>query len=106
MNKEELKQEAEEKYNERLRQNGIKVEYKNETYIDGYLDSAEPREKKITELEAQIEKMKCCGNCKKLRGRFDHNTHINILYCSDSDMREIEVGFQMCCCKWEIKENE
>ena len=51
----------------------------------------------------QIEKMKCCGNCKKLRGRFDHNTHINILYCSDSDMKQIEVGFQMCCCNWEIK---
>lgn len=48
--------------------------------------------------------MKCCGNCKKLRSRFDHNTHINILYCSDSDMKQIEVGFQMCCCKWEIKE--
>ena len=61
---------------------------------------------KITELEAQIEKMKCCGNCQKLRGRFDSKTNINILYCSDSDMKQIEVGFQMCCCKWEIKEND
>ena len=56
------------------------------------------------ELEAQIEKMKCCGNCQKLRGRFDSKTNINILYCSDTDMKQIEVGFQMCCCKWEIKE--
>ena len=55
-------------------------------------------------LEEQIEKMKCCGNCKKLKGRFDSKTNINILYCSDSDMKQIEVGFQMCCCKWEIKE--
>ena len=54
--------------------------------------------------EAQIEKMKCCGNCKKLKCRFDSKTNINILYCSDSDMKQIEVGFQMCCCKWEIKE--
>lgn len=30
---------------------------------DGYLAGAEPREKWITELEAQIEKMKCCENC-------------------------------------------
>lgn len=59
---------------------------------------------KAKELEAQIDKMKCCGNCQKLRGRFDSKTNINILYCSDSDMKQIEVGFQMCCCKWEIKE--
>jgi hypothetical protein len=31
---------------------------------DIYLAGAEPREKRIAELEAQIEKMKCCGNCK------------------------------------------
>lgn len=59
-----------------------------------------------TEYETQIEKMKCCGNCQKLRGRFDSKTNINILYCSDSDMKQIEVGFQMCCCKWEIKDSE
>ena len=57
-------------------------------------------------LEAQIEKMKCCGNCQKLKCRFDSKININILYCSDSDMKQIEVGFNMCCCKWEIKENE
>ena len=59
---------------------------------------------KVRELEQQIEKMRCCGNCKKLKCRFDSKTNINILYCSDSDMKQIEVGFQMCCCKWEIKE--
>ena len=59
---------------------------------------------RVRELEQQIEKMKCCGNCQKLRCRFDSKTNINILYCSDSDMKQIEVGFQMCCCKWEIKE--
>ena len=35
------------------------------------------REKRIVELEAQIEKMKCCGNCRfsesdKLNGTFCH----------------------------------
>lgn len=30
---------------------------------DIYLAGAEPREKRISELEAQIEKMKCCENC-------------------------------------------
>ena len=53
MTKEKLKQEAEEKYNERLKQNGIKVEYRNGTYVDGYMDSAEPREKRIEELEEE-----------------------------------------------------
>ena len=28
--------------------------------------------KKITELEAQIEKMKCCGNCKHSRTEYEH----------------------------------
>lgn len=73
----------------------------NQSEIDN-----DENERKIAELEAQIEKMKCCGNCQKLRGRFDSKTNINILYCSDSDMKQIEVGFQMCCCKWEIKEND
>ena len=54
MDSEQLRQEAEEKYNERLKQNGIAVEYKNETYIDGYLDSAEPRERKIAEAKKII----------------------------------------------------
>ena len=36
----------------------------NET-LEAYLASAEPRDKRISELEAQIERMKCCGNCAK-----------------------------------------
>ena len=58
MTKEELVKEAEEKYIKRLKQNGCNVEYKNETYIDGYLDSAEPREKRIVELEAEVNRLK------------------------------------------------
>lgn len=54
MNSEQLKQEAEEKYAERLEKAGFKVNIKNETYIDGYLDSAEPRELKIAEAKKII----------------------------------------------------
>ena len=90
MTKEDIRRESEEKYNERLKQIGYKIKYKDETYNDGYLDGAEPREKRITELEeknadligkvaflendlnnakAQIEKMKCCGNCENRYGQ-------------------------------------
>ena len=31
--------------------------------LTAMIDFAEPREKRIAELEAQIVKMKCCGNC-------------------------------------------
>jgi len=38
------------------------VSYRNiKNLILGF---AEPREKRIAELETQIEKMKCCGNCR------------------------------------------
>ena len=63
MTKEELEKEACEGYIKRIRQVGVKDNYRNQTYNDGYLDGAEPREKRIAELEAQIEKMKCCENC-------------------------------------------
>ena len=71
MTKEELKQEARKGVDSL---NGIDLvsstmiaidkygAYKLGRY-DGYLAGAEPREKRITDLEAQIEKMKCCQNC-------------------------------------------
>ena len=37
--------------------------YCKKVVLQSYLASAEPREKRIEELEAQIEKMKCCENC-------------------------------------------
>ena len=52
---------------------------------------AEPREKRIAELEAQIEKMKCCGNCK----HFDFNEPN---YCHKGVYRER----QYVCSKWEF----
>lgn len=37
-----------------------------------WLDCAEPREKRIEELKAQIDKMKCCFNCKHSRTEYEH----------------------------------
>ena len=87
MTKEELKQEAEKSLDKRLGTYAyIRKQDCYTNYVDGYMDSAEPREKqiqidaeqiralqkqngelvdKVKELEAQIEKMKCCFNCAK-----------------------------------------
>ena len=51
--------------------------------------------KGIAELESQINKMKCCGNCK----HFDFNEPN---YCHKGVYREK----QYVCSKWEIKEND
>ena len=89
MTKEELKQEAEESADKWIKWaiDHKSLEYWN-SYVDGYIAGAEPREKRIAELEAQIEKMKCCSNCdnwnwkhnkceKKLKGDcFKHSKWI------------------------------
>ena len=62
MNIEELKKEAEEFTDSKKsfwRQGRTCIDSVKQAYLAG----AEPREKRIAELEAQIEKMKCCGNC-------------------------------------------
>ncbi len=102
MTKEELEKEADE-YSKT-----VKCQWESETYwvdcydevTDAYIAGAEPREKriaeledinkelfhalsihdrdvlltnkKIAELEAQIEKMKCCYNCKHSRTEYEH----------------------------------
>ena len=52
-------------------------------------DIYDKKNKQIAELEAQIEKMKCCQNCSHLCSR-------------------CELGIDDCyvCSKWEIKEND
>lgn len=50
MTKEDLIKEAEEGYIKRIRRVGVMGNYRNQTYNDGYLDGAEPREKQIAEL--------------------------------------------------------
>ena len=75
MTKEELKQEAEvysyKLYHSKAWNPG------EDMLVKAYLAGAEPREKRIAELEAQIEKMKCCANCvfsesDRLNGTFCH----------------------------------
>ena len=64
MNKEELKQEAEEKYfNHKMME--FQGCYNRHYYYLGYLDSAEPREKRIAELEKEIAELDCQKNRNK-----------------------------------------
>ena len=105
MTEEELEKEAEEKYREVDRE-FMDCQDEGEIFNLAYLAGAEPREKRIAELEAQIEqltylhnedvntikllnkqigKMKCCYNCKHSRTEYEH--------CK-TDKSE----------KWEIKE--
>ena len=89
MTKEELKQEVEDWWN-----NTFKVFYLTHNQLDKMCsDLLEPREKqiqidaehiralqkqngeltdKVKELEAQIEKMKCCYNCRHSRTEYEH----------------------------------
>jgi recombinational DNA repair protein RecR len=64
MTTDELKKEAEEYAidNYELIEEGQRSDQRARE--QAYLSSAEPREKRIAELETQIEKMKCCGNCR------------------------------------------
>ena len=87
MNREELKKEAQEQVN-------CCTPTYPECFIQGYIAGAEPRENKIAdikancdlaiegrdikikELEEQIDKMKCCGNC-----RFSESDTLNGTFC-------------------------
>lgn len=82
MTKEELEKEA------RFRTKGWKEQ---ENCVQAYLAGAAPREKRIVELEAQIEKMKCCGNCgnerctSKYRGNSAYHTQKDGFQCADNE---------------------
>lgn len=67
-------------------------------FIQGYRQS----EKRIAELEAQIEKMKCCGNCKHYKPVVTVNESISNM-CEDyyyGCNNNIYEPFN----KWELKE--
>ena len=87
MTEEELEKEAS------VYANAIERKASKEIVQIAYIDAAEPREKqiqidaeqiralqkqngeltdKVKELEAQIEKMKCCENCNNFMHRVDH----------------------------------
>ena len=65
-------------------------------FVYAYVKGAEPREKRIEELEAQIEKMRCCYNCKQSQDES---------YCKikKSDVNDLSC-WDCGCDKWEIKE--
>jgi hypothetical protein len=58
------------------------------TFINGYITGAEPREKQIIELEAQIEKMKCCENCNNFMHRVDHRCNTKCKNLSEWEIKE------------------
>ncbi len=94
MTKEELEKEAydyAEKHAFRVPYDGSNKFYDDVDFKaseEGYLAGAEPREKRIAELEAQIEKMKCCENCVHREP-----------YCEEA----IRLPFGCCCEKWELR---
>lgn len=70
-------------------------------FVSGYLKGALPREKRIeklekenAELEQQIEKMKCCENCKYYNPDYDDEL------CKDCFDKEWKMT------NWELKEND
>lgn len=76
MTKEELEKEAYEyfksicdDYNKEHERMGRRHHWVGFDIENAYIASAEPREKRIAELEAQIEEMKCCGNCENRYGQ-------------------------------------
>ena len=90
MTKEELEIEAEEYAFTHWADTDEKGDYLEDDVLikEAYLASAKPREKRIAELEAQIEKMKCCGNCKGTC-----NSDDVARFCKDNEYK-----------LWEIKE--
>ena len=64
MTKEELEKEAEDYAEENKEVDWEGFDKNKEELKQAYLAGAEPREKRIVELETQIEKMKMCFNCK------------------------------------------
>ena len=73
-------------------------EYAEQAYLAG----AEPREKRIAELKAQIEKMKCCGNCKYSNQESAYSIVCKVGGVDKSDY--INIDDNQVCDKWEIKE--
>ena len=91
MSKEELEKEAIAKY-----KTGSYSQLHPDHYafIHGYLAGAEPREKRIEELEQQIEKLKCCYNCSKWNdGECEESPKSKTFFCADFK-----------CDKWECIE--
>lgn len=95
MTKEELEKEAEEYADTKVKdRKGYNARW--ELVRNAYIVGAEPREKRITELEAQIEKMKNWCNCK------NYQQCLIELAEQGKGMNPSECCVN--CKKWEIKE--
>jgi hypothetical protein len=75
-------------------QKAIQLQY-HKNLKQAFLAGAKSREKRIAELEAQIEKMKCCGNCgnerctSKYRGNSAYHRQSDGYACADNEDWEI-----------------
>lgn len=71
--------------------------YNEIKFKQAYLAGAEPREKRIAEIEAQIEKMKCCENCADYDGQDCDADNENYCRCFTGDKNND--------CYWRLKED-
>ena len=69
--------------------------YKHTHKVEYVADITRPYEQKIAELEAQIEKLKCCGNCTS----FMIDDH-HVLYC-ENDVYPFPILGK--CDRWEAR---
>lgn len=92
----EIIDEVTKEHNEEV--NGLKLEIENlRDIFELYKATAEP---KIKELKDQIEKMKCCNNCK-YRGYISWKSKC----CFDmSEVKDIKNPVTCKCDKWELAE--
>jgi hypothetical protein len=110
----ELVDEIEKAYNEYKKEKEKEVDYL--TFYNGFvacnrnrqqennklLDVINNQDVKIMELEQQIEKMKCCGNCKYSNQESAYSIVCKVGGVDKSDY--INVDDNQVCDKWEIKE--
>ena len=58
-------------------------------HVEGYrFIGADEKDRKIAELEAQIEKMKCCENCNNFMHRIDHRCNTKCKDLSEWEIKE------------------
>ena len=79
MTEEELKQEAEKSLDKRLGTYAyIRKQDCYTNYVDGYIDSAEPREKRIAELETRCNELflQTCEQAEKIKELKEYNKYL------------------------------
>ena len=98
MTKEELKQEAREKYhNHKIME--FQGFYNRHYYYLGYLDSAEPREKRIAELEKEIAELKANNQFLNnlVREKEQRGLEIQEDLLRENEKMKAEVGSSIDC---------